>query len=197
MSFPSDFQYYEYLVLPLLIFVARMADTSLATLRIVMISKGKRRETRIIGFIEVLLWLVAVGQIVQNLNNVMCYLAWAGGFTAGGYIGFIIEDKLAIGRQLLRIITNSPYEGLLEEMRNTGHGYTLIDGQGATGPVKIIELVVERQHLQPVLSIARVHLPTAFITTSDVVNTTSGVFTERTRQLPISPGMIFPLNKRK
>jgi uncharacterized protein YebE (UPF0316 family) len=192
----SDLPYYDYLLLPLLIFFARMTDTSLATLRIVMISKGKRRETRIIGFIEVLVWLVAVGQIMKNLNNVMCYLAWAGGFTAGSYIGFIIENKLAIGRQLLRIITNGFPEALLNQFRQLNHGFTVIDGQGAVGPVKVIELVVERQHLPTVLPLIQEYLPNAFTTTSDVVQTNSGVFTERKKSLRI-PGLFFPLSEKR
>jgi len=145
----QDFPFFDYIILPMLIFLARMTDTSMSTLRIVMISKGRRRETRIIGFFEVLIWLVAVGQIMKNLNNVMCYLAWAGGFTAGSY----------------------------------------------NGPVKVVELVVERQYLKPVGALIEQHLPNAFTTTSDVVKTSSGVFTARNNSINLRR-LFLPLGKR-
>lgn len=192
----NDFPYFDYIILPLLIFLGRMTDTSMSTLRIVMISKGRRKETRIIGFFEVLIWLVAVGQIMKNLNNVMCYLAWAGGFTAGSYIGFIIEDKLALGRQLLRIITSASPADLLNDLKNMNHGYTVMDGQGANGPVKVVELVVERQYLKPVGALIESHLPNAFTTTSDVIKTNSGVFTARSNTINMH-GLFLPLSKRK
>jgi uncharacterized protein YebE (UPF0316 family) len=191
----QDFPFFDYIILPMLIFLARMTDTSMSTLRIVMISKGRRRETRIIGFFEVLIWLVAVGQIMKNLNNVMCYLAWAGGFTAGSYIGFLIEDKLALGRQLLRIITSASPEGLIADLRKMNHGYTVLDGQGANGPVKVVELVVERQYLKPVGTLIEQHLPNAFTTTSDVVKTSSGVFTARNNSINLRR-LFLPLGKR-
>ena len=86
----ENFDYQNYLILPLIIFLARTIDTSLGTLRIVMISRGNRKAVRLVGFVEVLLWVIAIGQIIQNLNNWAGYLAWALGFTAGSIIGFKI-----------------------------------------------------------------------------------------------------------
>jgi len=79
----ENFDYYNYLGVPLLIFLARVVDTSLGTLRIVMITRGNRKAVRLVGFIEVLLWVIAIGQIIQNLNNWAGYLAWALGSRLG------------------------------------------------------------------------------------------------------------------
>ena len=106
MEAKEGFDYFNWVVLPLVIYLARMTDVTLGTLRIVMISKGKRKIVPIIGFFEVLLWLIAIGQIMQNLNNVMCYFAWAGGYATGTFLGLFLEEKLALGTQVIRLITN-------------------------------------------------------------------------------------------
>jgi uncharacterized protein YebE (UPF0316 family) len=78
---------YSYITLPILIFLARLTDVSLSTLRIVLVTMGKRSIAPLIGFIEAFIWLLAIGQIMQNLTNIMSYLAYAGGFAMGTYLG--------------------------------------------------------------------------------------------------------------
>ena len=98
------FDLYTYLLLPLLIFCARIIDVSIGTLRIIFVSKGKRNIAPLLGFFEVLVWILAISEIMQNLNNWVCYVAYAAGFAAGNYVGMIIEEKLAIGILIIRII---------------------------------------------------------------------------------------------
>lgn len=102
-----DSQLFTWIVLPLLIFIARVVDVSIGTLRIVFIARGERLVAPILGFLEILIWLLAIGQIFKHLNNIGCYLAYAGGFAMGNYIGMVIEHKLAIGVQVIRIIIKS------------------------------------------------------------------------------------------
>ena len=102
----GNFDYYNWITLPLIIFFSRICDVSLGTLRHVFISKGFRKIVPLLGFFEVLIWIIVVAQVMKNLNNVACYLAWAGGFATGTYVGLWIEEKLALGLQVVRIITN-------------------------------------------------------------------------------------------
>ena len=105
--------FFNWFLFPLIIFCSRLCDVSLGTLRSVLASKGNKKIVPYIGFFEVLLWLIAISQIMKNLNNVMCYFAWAGGYAMGSYVGLTIEEKLAIGKQVMRIITNQAYETFL------------------------------------------------------------------------------------
>ena len=192
----EDFDYYNYVLLPLGIFLARTIDTSLGTLRIVLISRGARKAVRLVGFIEVLLWVIAIGQIIMNLNNWVGYLAWALGFTFGSMIGFKIEDKLAIGKHQLRIITSQPIDAFLEELKKLNQGYTVFDGMGANGPVKQVFCILNRQNNAEITKLIKEHIPLSFVSVSDVMATDSGVFNTKKREFDLS-GLLLPLRKGK
>jgi uncharacterized protein YebE (UPF0316 family) len=193
----ENFDYQNYLILPLIIFLARTIDTSLGTLRIVMISRGNRKAVRLVGFVEVLLWVIAIGQIIQNLNNWAGYLAWALGFTLGSVIGFEIEDRLALGKHQLRIITSQPIDSFLSALKKLNQGFTVFDGMGATGPVKQIFLILNRQNNEEITALVNEHIPTSFCSVSDVMATDSGIFNSKKRELFNLSGLLLPLRKSK
>ncbi|MCG3167330.1 MAG: hypothetical protein POELPBGB_03120 [Bacteroidia bacterium] len=195
METKEGFDYFNWIVLPLIIYFARMTDVTLGTLRIVMISKGKRKIVPVIGFFEVLLWLIAIGQIMQNLTNVMCYFAWAAGYATGTFLGLTIEQALAIGTQVIRIITNKNSDTLLENLKKEKHGFTVIDGQGAMGPVKVIFIVAERKNLKQIIEFIDRDLSGSFYSVEDVRETNQGVFNEtNTRKLDFAR-VLLPLRK--
>jgi uncharacterized protein YebE (UPF0316 family) len=129
----GSFDYYSWIILPLIIFFSRVGDVSLGTLRHVFISKGFRRIVPVLGFFEVLIWIVVVAQVMKNLNNVACYLAYAGGFATGTYVGLRIEERLALGMQVIRIITNQDSGALIAALKEKKHGVTIVDAQGGMG----------------------------------------------------------------
>lgn len=171
-----NFDYFNWIVLPLLIFVSRLADVSLATLRHIFVSKGFKTLVPVLGFFEVLIWLIAIRQIINNVDNLACYLAWAGGFSAGTYLGMYIEEKLALGMQIIRIITNDDTGKLVEAFRNCNQGITVVNGQGAMGPVKIIFTVVKRTNKPEIINLIEEYAPNAFYSVEDVKNSEHGVF---------------------
>ncbi len=195
MTTKEGFDYFSWVVLPLIIYLARMTDVTLGTLRIVMISKGKRKIVPVIGFFEVLLWLIAIGQIMQNLSNVMCYFAWAAGYATGTFLGLTLEEKLAIGTQVIRLITNKNCDEFLEELKIDKHGFTVVDAQGAKGPVKIIFIVVERKNVKTLSEKIQRLLPNSFYSVEDIRETSSGVFNEtNTRKINFAR-VLLPLRK--
>jgi uncharacterized protein YebE (UPF0316 family) len=195
MEAKEGFDYFNWVVLPLVIYFARMTDVTLGTLRIVMISKGKRKIVPIIGFFEVLLWLIAIGQIMQNLSNVMCYFAWAAGYATGTFLGLTIEQALAIGTQVIRVISNKNSDALLEDLKKEKHGFTVIDGQGAMGPVKVIFIVAERKNVKQITEFIDRDLPGSFYSVEDIRETNQGVFNEsNTRKLDFAR-VLLPLRK--
>src|SRR5215470_4683306 len=88
------------LTLPLFIFLAEVAVVTLCTMRTIYISRGRKFLAPLLGLFEVSIWLFAIGQVMRNLSDLRCYLAFAGGFTAGNYLGVLIDDKLAMGKLL-------------------------------------------------------------------------------------------------
>ncbi|MFL5765530.1 MAG: DUF2179 domain-containing protein [Bacteroidia bacterium] len=176
----GNFDYYSWIVLPVMIFCSRMCDVTLGTLRHVFISKGFRKIVPVLGFFEVLIWIVVVAQVMKNLNNIACYLAWAGGFATGTYLGLKIEQRLALGLQVIRIITNQNCDELIAALKKENHGITVVDAQGGVGPVKMIFTIIKRQNVHSVELMIHEFNPTAFYTIEDIKNTSQGVFSGNT-----------------
>lgn len=190
------FDYYNWIILPLIIFVSRLCDVSLGTLRHVFVSKGYKNIVPVLGFFEVLIWIVIVKQIMNNVDNPVCYLAWAAGFATGTYIGLKIEEALALGLQVVRIITNQECSELIDALRRENHGITVLDAEGAKGPVKMIFTIVKRKNVENVVKLIREHNPSAFYSVEDIKDTSKGIFTQRTGSMSFIRGL-FPLRKGK
>lgn len=193
----GSFDYYSWIVLPLIIFISRVSDVSLGTLRHVFISKGFRRIVPVLGFFEVLIWIVVVAQVMKNLNNVACYLAYAGGFATGTYVGLRIEERLALGLQVIRIITNQDPQELVAALKNEKHGVTIVDAHGAMGPVKMIFTIIKRKNVQSVAKLIEIHNPTAFYSIEDIKKAKQGVFTPASESQFDSIRQMFPTRKSK
>lgn len=167
---------FKFIIVPAFIFTARIFDVTLDTIRIIFVSRGMKYLAPIIGFFEVLIWLIAITQIFSNLTNPLYYVAYAGGFAMGNFIGIIIEEKMAIGTVVIRIITQKDATDLIDFLKCTGCGVTHVDAQGAMGPVKIIFTIVKRKDVDQVLEIIRQYNPLAFFTIEDVRSVRKGVF---------------------
>ena len=172
--FNSDL--FSYLILPLLIFVARICDVSLGTMRIIFTSKGKRNIAPFLGFFEVLIWITAISRIMQNMDNYLNYIAYAGGFATGNFIGMLIEERLAVGIQLVRIITHQKGNELVHVLNERGFGATIVEAHGAREKVHLIYSIVQRNDLGNVVSIINSFDPKVFYSVEDVRATSEGVF---------------------
>ena len=126
-NFGIDEATLNYIILPLLIFLARIFDVTLSTIRIIFVMSGKKSIAPILGFFEALIWLLAIGQIFHNIDNIWSYLAYAGGFAAGTYVGMVIEEKLALGRVVVRLITNTEVDSFLNFLNEHNYRYSIID----------------------------------------------------------------------
>jgi uncharacterized protein YebE (UPF0316 family) len=193
-----DSNWFAWIILPALIFLARVCDVSFGTLRIVYIAKGRRYIAPMLGFVEVLIWLLAIGQIIKNLNNVACYIAYAGGFATGNFVGIWIENKLALGTQVLRIITSRDSTALINNLKNKGYGITLLNAEGSQGPVKIIFTIIKRKNLSEVIDLIQTYNPKAFYSVEDVRLAKEGIFpVSGTRSGGFSQFPWFKLNPKR
>lgn len=174
-SFISS-ELFKWAILPLLIFLSRIFDVSLATIRILFVSKRLKYLAPAVGFFEVIIWLLAINTIIANLNNVAGYIAYGLGFSAGTYIGICIEEKLAVGNAVLRVITRMDATQLIEILRDKGYPVTKVVAEGKQGEVSIIFMVIRRCDYEEVIKILREFNPKAFFTLEDVRLVSRGGF---------------------
>jgi len=171
--------FYTWLILPFLIFLARIADVSVGTVRLIFVSRGLKYLAPVAGFFEVLIWLLAIGQIMQHLSNVACYVAYAGGFATGNFVGMLIAERLLLGVVLVRVIIEKDANLLIDALRSGNYGVTSIDGHGISGEVKVVLTIVPRREVRQVVALVKRFNPQAFYSIEEVGFVEKGVFPSR------------------
>jgi uncharacterized protein YebE (UPF0316 family) len=175
----ANIDWIAWAVVPVLIFCARIIDVTIGTARVIFVSRGYKCLAAASGFFEVLVWLLAIGQIMENLSNPMCYIAYASGFSLGNYIGITLAEKMSLGTVLIQVVTNRDPANLVNALKQQGYGVTVVQAQGAFNPVKLVFTIVPRTHMSEVLSIIQEHNPKSFYTTQDIASITKGFFPSR------------------
>jgi uncharacterized protein YebE (UPF0316 family) len=179
----DDINWYSLVILPLIVFCARVVDVSLGTMRIIFTSRGKRRIAPLLGFVEVFIWIVVVSQVVKNVHSLPAYFGYAAGFAVGTFVGMKIEERLAIGTLIIRVILPHDGEVLAMRLREAGYGVTMANGTGASGEVKLIFTAIPRKNLESVTEIIKSVSPRAFFSVEELRSTESGVFPVTTPQI--------------
>ncbi|HMA04369.1 MAG TPA: DUF2179 domain-containing protein [Methanomicrobiales archaeon] len=174
-----DSALFTWIVLPVLIFVARICDVSLGTIRVIFVSRGYRHLAPLLGFFEISIWLFAIGQIMRDINDISIYIAYAAGFATGTYVGITLEEKLSLGTVLVRVITGRDSSTLVDALKAADYGLTIHAAEGAEGPVTIVFTVVKRQELPRIIGIIKEFNPHAFYSVEDVRHASEGVFPAR------------------
>lgn len=159
---------FSYFILPLLIFLARIFDVSINTIRIIYVLGGRRLTATVLGFFESFVWLMAIRQIFEHLDNWLCYIAYPAGFAMGILVGMIIEERIAYGKVIVRIITRKDIHLLREYLINMGLRFTALKATGAEGEESVVFTVLERQQLEMLLEKLKEIMPTAFYTVEKV-----------------------------
>lgn len=172
-----------YIVLPLLIFFFRIIDQSIGTLRLIFAAKGLKRLAPFFAFFESFIWLVAIGQIMKHLDNIYCYLAFAGGYAAGNYFGILLEEKLSIGTVVIRVIPRKDTSELITYLREHNFGVTVVPVDGMNGPTKMLFTTIRRKEARHVISIIKQFNPTAFYTIDEVKVVSGGYFDQKSRSI--------------
>ncbi|HSJ15773.1 MAG TPA: DUF5698 domain-containing protein [Longimicrobiales bacterium] len=149
---------------PIVIFLLRIVDVAMATVRILLSVRGHKRIVPLIGFVEVLVWLFAAGNAIRHLESGWHVLGYAAGFAAGSALGLWLEEKLALGYGTIRIISRSAGTALADHLRALGYGVTEFAARGREGAVQVIYTVLPRREITRVLDEVESHDRSAFIT---------------------------------
>lgn len=161
---------------PFVIFAMRVVDVSLGSIRLIVMVRGQRLLAAAIGFVEVLIWILAVGSALQHLGSPYHVVGYAAGFASGTYIGVSVGHYLAFGAVVVRAIVPDSKEGEVARMlREHGYGVTEVDGRGRSGAVDILNVVVERQSAPEVVERIEGQAPRAFITVEEIRTTYRGM----------------------
>lgn len=152
----------------LLIVVARICDVSMGTLRVAFIARGRKVFAAACGFVEVLIWISVVSHILTGEQHVSTYIAYATGFSCGTLVGMVIEEHLAVGWALVRIITHKPVGTLMQDLSAAGFGVTQQDALGTRGPVRVLVTLMPRKRVDEIRVILQAFDPEAFYTVEDV-----------------------------
>jgi uncharacterized protein YebE (UPF0316 family) len=168
---------YAWFILPLLIFLARIGDVSMETIRVIYISRGIKYLAPIIAFFEIVIWLLAMEVVLSDLSNIANFFAYAFGFASGTYIGLVIEEKLSIGTVILRIVTTEESTDEIVSFLEAEHfGVTYLDARGSRGDVRMIISLVNRADVPRITSHIENSNPRAFFSIEDVRYVNQGVF---------------------
>jgi uncharacterized protein YebE (UPF0316 family) len=171
-----DTTVFQWVLLPLLIFVSRILDVTIGTIRIIFLSKGLKRLAPVFGFFEILIWLIAIRQLMSNVSNIATFVAYAMGFAAGTYIGMLVEEKLSIGQVIIRIITRAGGGTLASHLRIMGYKITELSARGEGGAVSIIFTVIKRKDILHVEKTINDFNPNAFYSIEDIRFVKEGPF---------------------
>ncbi|MCG8484678.1 MAG: DUF2179 domain-containing protein [Clostridia bacterium] len=171
---------FTWVILPILIFFSKIMDVTLGTLRIIYVSRGKKYIAPVFGFFEVLIWVVVISSIMKYADNIVCYIAYAGGFAAGNFVGMLIEEKLALGVLSARIfVIKEKTNDLMNKLCEKGFGITIIEGMGKIDKTNILFCIFRRKELNQVTEIIESVDANLFYSIEDLRHVSKGVFLPR------------------
>jgi len=167
---------------PFIIFLLRLTDVTMATVRMLLIMRNRRMLAPIIGFFEILIWVMAVGIVVQHLQSPLHVVGYAAGFASGSFLGLALEERMALGLASVRAVVRSGGAVLAGELRDAGYGVTELLGRGREGNVEVLLSVLPRREVRRCMALIDARAPDSFV-----------VVDEPRR---VSRGWLFPVKKK-
>jgi uncharacterized protein YebE (UPF0316 family) len=151
-----------------LIFLLRVSDMTLDTLRVLVVMRGKKLIAWVLGFFQASIFVLAISSVLNNLDNPLNVVGYAAGFATGNVVGMLIEERLAIGHTHMNIVSSRFGSAIAEHLREQGYAVTEIPARGKDGSVLLLDVSVMRKHGDKVRKLVDQIDPEAFITAEDV-----------------------------
>lgn len=157
----------EVFALALGIFVLRLINNAISTVRLVVLNRDQRALATVLAVLESLIFAVSLGPVLADLGNLLNLAAYCGGYAIGGYLGQVIEARFVTAFMTVNIIMPGRAREIAEHLRERGFGVTETIGEGASGVVTMLRSVVKRQDVSDLLHIVRQEHPNAFVTVEE------------------------------
>ena len=164
----------EIMLSGLFIFTLRVLGVSLSTIRVLLMTRGGKLLSAVLGFFEVLVYVVAIGKVVQDLNNIPNLMSYCLGFSVGTLLGMWLEGRIAFGFATVRVISPGQSRQVAEAIRQAGYGATEGIAHGKEGMVGTVKTIVRRREVEAVCKVIYQNAPSAFITIEDTQKVTHG-----------------------
>ena len=164
-------------ILYIMIFLAKTVEVSIATIRLVYINKGERVKGAVLGFFEVMIWILVVSSVLNNITeDPFKIIAYAAGFSLGNYLGVSIESKIAVGLASIYVVVNEDIGSTLAgTLRDEGFGVTIMDGKGKDDSLKsLLFIQLKRRRIPSAIKLIRETAPDSYISVNDVKSTVGG-----------------------
>lgn len=162
----------------LLIFIARVSDVTLSTVRILMIMRGRALAAAVIGFFEVSIYVLALSRVIGDLDKPVLLVTYALGFATGNYVGSNVEERLALGFATAQVISLDKADEIAELLREQGFGVTILEGCGREGTHQMLHVLLKRKDIPCLLTIVRKNDNQAFVTVMDTRKILGGYFSK-------------------
>lgn len=148
----------------LIIFALRILGVAISTVRMLILVQGRKGLSSVLGFFETLVFALAIGPVVNELNNIWNLMAYSGGFAVGTYVGMMIEARFIVNFVTVTAVSAHDSHKIADAIREAGHGATEAWGQGADGLVGSVRTVLRRREVQRVVKVINEIDPDAFVT---------------------------------
>lgn len=150
------------------IFALRVVNVAIDTVRMLSVMRGMKWLAFFLGILVSLTYILALGSVLSNLNNIILILAYAIGFAGGGWVGMMIEERLALGFVHISVVSSKRGTKIAQSLRRHGHAVTEVEAHGKDGVVSLLEISVQRKHMHLVRELICKNDDQAFITTRDI-----------------------------
>ena len=152
----------------IVIFALRVLNNTLDTMRLLMMMRGKKWLSWILGFMVSVIYVLVFASVFSNLDNPLYIAAYAGGFATGSVVGMWIEEKMALGYLRLDVISPGHGAELAEKLREDGFAVTEVSARGKDGMVSLLTIAVLRKRVELAERIIRDVDESAFVTVAEM-----------------------------
>ena len=160
----------------LFVFLMRVTDMSLDTLRLLFVMRGRKFLAGAIGATQAAVFILAVSAVLSGPLNPFTVTGYALGFGAGVILGMFVEERLAIGFAMLRVYSPTSGHAIAEALRGAGHAVTEIEAHGKEGAMVVVNCVIARRDIQAVRNIIDKVDASAFVTIDQAHSLQRGYF---------------------
>ncbi|WBW97278.1 DUF2179 domain-containing protein [Oceanirhabdus sp. W0125-5] len=158
------------MLLYLLILIVKIIEVTLGTVRIVFITKGERLIGAIIGFFEVIIWVIVISTVLKDVTeDPIKVFIYALGFALGNYVGSLVEEKLGVGTTRVEMIVKEEQgEALAENIRKNGFAVTVLEGQGMKCNRYVMISHVKRKRANEFIEMVKSYEDNVVITVNEI-----------------------------
>ena len=147
-----------------IIFFMRILDVAMGTYRVQMIVRRKKLVAGVLGFFEVMIFILIVSKVIQDVGNWLNVIAYCAGFAVGNVVGIYISEKISKEIISVGIISRSKWQEIENRLRDEGFGVTRNVGYGKDGEVQMLRVICERNYFPKVRDFSLEYDRKAFIT---------------------------------